>query len=252
MKSLSEVNAMSAEIVAKRAIYQTLKFENPLALLYFLIKHNDMNIYDIPIAEITDQFLEYLDYAVDPDLETLSDFYAMAANLLYIKARMLLPNPKDAAVEEIEDPRSELVEKLIEYQKFKKLSELMEQTEDAAAWSLERKKSHRILPFDDETVWETADSWNLLNLFTQIASSYDTMGVYDNFEEVTVNEKTALMFELFETRGECFFTDLIVRKNSVMDVVCAFMALLEAVKFDRARIFQNKMYADIKICPVKE
>ena len=106
-------------------------FEGPLDLLLFLIKKNEVNIYDIPVAEITEQYLEYLTYATKLDLENLTEFHVMAANLLYIKSRMLLPVEIEAD-DDIEDPRQELVDKLIEYQKFKKLSELMEEKEREA------------------------------------------------------------------------------------------------------------------------
>ena len=98
------------------------EFDGPLDVLLFLIKKNEVNIYDIPIGQITEQFLEYLDFAVTTDLENLTDFYSMASDLIYIKSRMLLPVEISFGEEELEDPRQELVEKLIEYQKFKKLS----------------------------------------------------------------------------------------------------------------------------------
>ena len=85
------------------------EFEGPLDLLLFLIKKNEINIYDIPIAEVTEQFLEYLDYAVTTDLDSLTEFYSMAADLLYIKSRMLLPVETVFDDEELEDPRQELV-----------------------------------------------------------------------------------------------------------------------------------------------
>jgi segregation and condensation protein A len=90
-------------------------FEGPLDLLLFLIKKNEVNIYDIPIGNITEQYLEYLDYAVSSDLASLTEFYSMAATLLYIKSRMLLPVEIAVDDEEIDDPRQELVDKLIEY-----------------------------------------------------------------------------------------------------------------------------------------
>ena len=135
------------------AIFKLEQFEGPLDLLLFLIKKNEVNIYDIPIGEITEQFLEYLDYAVSADLERVTDFYATAADLLYIKSRMLLPVQTDFSDEDIEDPRKELVEKLIEYQKFKKLSALMEEKEQESEWTLERKKIQRVLPFEEDELW---------------------------------------------------------------------------------------------------
>lgn len=233
--------------------FRVKDFEGPLDLLLFLIKKNEVNIYDIPIGSITEQYLEYLDYSVSNDLSSLTDFYAMAATLLYIKSRMLLPVEIAVDDEDIDDPRKELVEKLIEYQKFKKLSELMEQKEDEAEWVFERKKIQSPLPFsDDDELWERLDTWDLLKTFSNLVSSYNSERILDLYEEVSVNEKITLMNELLETRGECMFTDLIVRKGNLMDVVCAFMALLEAVKFRMASVWQNRMFGDIKIKPWKK
>lgn len=231
------------------------EFDGPLDVLLFLIKKNEVNIYDIPIGQITEQFLEYLDFAVTTDLENLTDFYSMASDLIYIKSRMLLPVEISFGEEELEDPRQELVEKLIEYQKFKKLSSLMEEKEDEADWSFERKKIQRVLPFEEENLWEKLDTWDLLQdmqkIFKSLVSSYSSEKILDMYEEISVNEKITLMNEFLEEKGECFFTDLITRKGNVLDVVCAFMAILEAVKFKVACIYQNRMFGDIKICPYK-
>ena len=231
------------------------EFDGPLDVLLFLIKKNEVNIYDIPIGQITEQFLEYLDFAVTTDLENLTDFYSMASDLIYIKSRMLLPVEISFGEEELEDPRQELVEKLIEYQKFKKLSSLMEEKEDEADWSFERKKIQRELPFEEGNLWEKLDTWDLLQdmqkIFKSLVSSYSSEKILDMYEEISVNEKITLMHEFLDERGECFFTDLITRKGNVLDVVCAFMAILEAVKFKVACIYQNRMFGDIKICPYK-
>ena len=120
-------------------------FEGPLDLLLFLIKKNEVNIYDIPIGDITEQYLEYLDYAVTLNLDSLTEFYELAAHLVYIKSKMLLPIEVDLEDEDIEDPRIELVNKLIEYQQFKKLSVLMEEKESEAEWFFERKKIQHAL-----------------------------------------------------------------------------------------------------------
>ncbi|MDR3284596.1 MAG: segregation/condensation protein A [Treponema sp.] len=228
-------------------------FEGPLDLLVFLIKKNDVNIYDIPIAQITEQFLEYLDYATEVDLANLTDFYAMAADLIYIKARMLLPVEADFDDDEAEDPRQALVEKLIEYQKYKKLSGLMAEQEALQDWNLEREKLQRVLPFEDTGLWEKVDTWDLLQdmqqLFKRLVTSASSERILDLFEEVSVNEKITLIQELLDTKGECFLTDLIARAGSLMDAVCAFMAILEAVKLKTVSIYQNRLFGDIKICP---
>jgi len=223
-------------------------FEGPLALLLHLIKKNEVNIYDIPIAEITKQFLEYLDYAISPNLDNLVDFYSMAIDLLYIKTKMLLPiSEDDIESDSYEDPRASLVEKLIEYQKYKKLSLLIEEKEEETEWFFERKKMQVSLPFDESNMWERVNTWDLLKTFSYLISSYNKERVLSFYEEVSVNEKITLMSEFLEKKGECMFTDLIVREGNLMDIVCAFMALLEAVKFKIASIWQNRMFGDIKI-----
>jgi segregation and condensation protein A len=106
--------------------FRLSEFEGPLDLLLYLIRKNEMNIYDIHLASITEQFLACLDNDPTADLDEVSEFYQMAATLLYIKSRSLLPFSEDD-VEEIEDPRRTLIDQLIEYHRLKKLSEIMEQ-----------------------------------------------------------------------------------------------------------------------------
>jgi segregation and condensation protein A len=225
------------------------EFEGPLDLLLFLIRKNEVNIYDIPVAQITEQYLEFISYAEELDLEAVTEFHAMAATLLYIKSRTLLPVEVDLDDDGL-DPRQELVERLIEYQKIKKLSGLMEEKEREAEWIIERKRLQRDLPFDDEGLWEQLDIWDLLKTITALtANRLPGERIIDLYEPVTINEKTTLMMELLETRGECRFMELVVRKGSVIDVVCAFLAILEAVKTRMILVFQNRMFGDIMIRP---
>lgn len=233
------------------------QFEGPLDLLWSLIRENKINIYDIPIADITEQFLDYLDYAVETNLQDLSEFYKMAASLVRIKSCMLLPVEVSYDDDDgMEDPRTELVEQLIEYQRFKKLSELMEEQEEQSEWSFERKKIERILPFEnDESQWEKMDAWALLQdmqkIFRALTNINPDEKILSMNEDITPNEKIALMTELLEKNGECMFTDLITRHGNELDVICAFMAILEAVKLKMADIYQNRMFGDIKICKKK-
>jgi segregation and condensation protein A len=222
-------------------------FEGPLDLLLFLIRKNEINIYDIPIAEITEQYLSYIEYAAKLELENLTDFYVMASTLLYIKSQMLLPVEVDFD-EEFEDPRQELVDRLIEYQKYKKLTEVMAEKAQEAEWVLERKKIQPSLPFaEDEEMWTKIDVWDLLKTFSTMISGISAENVIDLREEVTINEKISLMGELLETRGEFYFTDLLSRGGSVMEVVCAFLAVLDAVKTKMITVFQNRLFGDIKM-----
>jgi segregation and condensation protein A len=227
------------------------EFEGPLDLLLFLIRRNEVNIYDIPIARITEQYLGYLRYAETLDLENATEFHALAATLLYIKSRTLLP-VKMEEDDDFADPRQELVERLIEYQKFKKLSDLMEEKGREAEWVIERRKLQRPLPFNEGELWEKLDIWDLLKAFSSLERRLPAERVIDMYEEVSVNEKITLLSELLENRGECSFTDLVIRSGSIMDIVCAFLAVLEAVKIRMILIYQNRMFGDILIRPNRE
>lgn len=254
--SVNTVSVAEKNQKVKRT-YVAGNFEGPLDLLLFLIKESEINIYDIPVSQITEQYLEYLDYAVQTDLGDLSEFYKWAAKLLEIKSRMLLPIEITYDDDDIEDPRQELVEKLIEYQKFKKLSELMEEKENLADWNFERSKIQRVLPFEEkESEWEQIDTWELLQqmqkLFRNMVSQYSNEKILNMYEEISVNEKITLMNELFEQKAECMFSDLITRANNEMDIVCAFMAILEAVKFKMITIYQHRLFGDIKLCKREE
>ena len=221
------------------------QFDGPLDLLLFLIKRSEVNIYDIPIASITEQFLSVLGWSAKTDLDTMSEFYLMAATLLYIKSRMLLPVELDLD-DEIEDPRRELVEKLIEYQKFRRLSDLMSEKESRVEWIVERGRDQRILPFTDDGIWGEVSVWDLLQTFSSLLSTLSAERIIDLYEEVSVNEKVTLIDELLESREELLFTDLL-RRRSVLEVVCAFFAVLEMVKSRRITVFQNRLFGDIRI-----
>ncbi len=222
-------------------------FEGPLDLLLFLIKRSEINIYDIPISQITEQYLQFIEYATKVDLENITEFYVMAATLLYIKSRMLLPVEMDLD-EEIEDPRRELVERLIEYQKYKKITDLMVDKEQETEWFIERRKKQQALPFaDSDELWEEIDVWDLLRTFSTIISNVSADRLLDLSEEFTVNEKVTLLEELLEERSECLFTDLVINSESILEVVCAFLAVLESVKSRRIAIEQNRMFGDIRI-----
>ncbi len=222
-------------------------FEGPLDLLLFLIKKSEINIYDIPIAEITEQYIEYLNYLSRVDLDNLTDFYHMTATLLYIKSRMLLPMEDARLDEEIEDPRRELVEKLIEYQKFKKLSELMKEREEENISVPERRKNQKLLPFEEGDIWENISVWDLFKTFSGLLSQMSMEKVVNLYEEVTVNEKITLINEYLDRSDDFLFEDLIKNEHSIMEIICAFIAILELVKEKMICIFQNRLFGDIRI-----
>jgi segregation and condensation protein A len=226
--------------------FKLSEFEGPLDLLLYMIRKNEINIYDIPIAQITEQYIEYIRCADTMDLEDLTAFHAMAATLLYIKSRTLLPVEMDA--DDAEDPRAQLVERLIEYQKYKKLSELMEEKEKENEWVIERRRLQHNLPFADDEMWEKIEIWDLVRTFSSLTANMSTERIIDLYEEVSINEKTTLLMEHLENKGECRFTDLIIRPG-VMEIVCAFLAILETAKLRMIVLYQNRLFGDILIRP---
>jgi segregation and condensation protein A len=229
--------------------FRLADFEGPLDLLLYLIRKNEVSVYDIPVASITEQYLGFLESGEGVDLDDLSEFYNLAATLVYIKSRMLLPSPGDMD-DELDDPRRELIDKLIEYQRFKKLSALMERKEMEVEWTVERSRMQRPLPFgvqEDADLWDDLDVWELLRTFSSLVKNISAERIVDLFEEVSINEKLALMHEFLETRESFSFTELLTRHRSAMDLACAFLAILEAVKNRMIRLRQHRLFGDILI-----
>jgi segregation and condensation protein A len=180
-------------------------------------------------------------------LEGISEFYLMASTLLYIKSRMLLPVDVDLE-DELEDPRQELVQRLIEYERFRKITDLMAQREAQADWIVERKQAQPVLPFPDEDdLWDKVDSWDLLKSFSKVMKGLGGERVISLWEEVSINEKITLIHEYLEDRSEFSFDDIVVNPGSLMEVVSAFLAVLELVKTGEIDVFQNRLFGDIKI-----
>jgi len=247
----NDANGEPISVSSTGRTFHLSDFEGPLDLLLYLIKKNEMHIYDIHISSITEQFLECLNSDPSASLDELSDFYQMAATLLYIKSRMLLPNSQDE-LDEIDDPRRMLIDQLIEYHRYKKLSELMEQREMEVEWFVERSSSQRTLPFadnPDDEPWIPADSWDLLRTFASMIRHFDSERIIDLYEEVSINEKIALIHELLDKKVNFRFDDLISRHSSALDLACAFLAVLDSTKNRIISIRQHRLFGDILIIP---
>jgi segregation and condensation protein A len=149
--------------------------------------------------------------------------------------------------EEYEDPRQELVERLLEYQKFRKYTELLTKGGGGSEMFIMRKDSQFRLPFGDEELFEGISLQDLLSTFTKMMTSITPNKVFNVYESVTVNEKIALMHELFETRDYITLEDVIVHLGDMLHIVCAFMAILDACKFHLIGLEQSESYGQILI-----
>lgn len=226
-------------------------FEGPLDLLLFLIRKNEIDIYDIPIAQVTRQYLDVLHSMEQLNLEVAGDFFVMAATLMYIKSRMLLPTNEQIkqAVEEEEeaDPRWELVQQLLEYKKFKEaaysLQDLVEAQQDLIPRfykeSSDQKEARPLKPADK------IDLWNSFNMVLRRLAEGMRSGEI-NDEQVSVADRMEYILESLETREHFRFTELFESKAyGVNMLVSTFLAVLELARLKKLFVIQDNTYGDI-------
>ena len=220
-------------------------FEGPLDLLLYLIQENNANIYDLPIALITDQFLEYIKEN-ETELSDLADFYRTAAELLYIKTKLLLPTTTELD-EEYEDPRQELVDRLLDFQKFKKYTDLLSGADEGDKIYISRPENFFAIPFEDKELFNGITLDDLFATFKDILGKIPPTKIFNIYEEISINEKKALMFELLDQKARIVIDELIVNMDNPLHVICAFMAILESVKENTIIFSQKVLYGPIYI-----
>jgi segregation and condensation protein A len=224
------------------------RFEGPLDLLLHLIKRDEIDIYDIPIAHITQQYLGYLELMRILDLEVAGDFLVMAATLMRIKAKMLLPLPGLGEEEEDEgDPREELVQRLIEYRQFKEAAGTLKGRED------DRRQLHErgMLPGEDEMgplPLAPASLFDLLDALNRVMSRLPDQSVYEVQGEVyDLDEKMALIASLAAEGGRLTFESLLLRCRVRLEMIVTFIAMLELIKLGRIAVVQTVEFGEIEI-----
>ena len=233
-------------------------FEGPFDLLLHLIKKSEMDIYDIKIHEITNQYLQYISQMKEMDLEVTSEFILIAANLLEIKSRMLLPNyaeDETAADKEI-DPRKELVSKLIEYKKFKAIAEVLRKKEEEFGVVFTKKPEIIIDNNRDETVdiLNNITMLELYNLFNQLINKYyskiNTGNVIEKeipIDAYKIEDKMEYLKQNVKYGKTVIFSDLLMICESKLEKVVTFLALLELIKLKNVRVLQEKSFTDIYV-----
>ena len=208
-------------------------FEGPLDLLLFFIKRDELDIYDIPIAKITQEFLEYLHLMTTLDLEVAGDFIVMAATLMQIKVKMLLP--KIEGQEEEEDPRAELVRRLIEYKRFKEMSQQISEMED------EQRKIHYRQFFhadpkvqtqeDNEEALKDVTLFNLISAFKRALDHMPKKVVHEvNLLNVSVDEQMSFTLDYLRVHKETTLLRLVAHMTEKVRIIVTIIALLEMTK----------------------
>jgi len=226
------------------------KFEGPLDLLLFLIKKNDIEIKDIPIAIITEQYLEYIEMMKMLDLDVVGDFLVMAATLMQIKSRMLLPPDPLAGPEEV-DPRQELIDRLKEYEQFKLIAEGLKskelQRQDLFGRLVDEEKLNEIKD-DAKEVLVEATLFDLINALSEALKHIPERQDYQvSQEEYTIEGKIHALLHLLIETPRISLMDLFRRSTSKTEVVCTFVAVLELTRLKEIVIVQHRQFDDIEI-----
>ena len=221
-------------------------FEGPLDLLLHLIKEDELNIYDIPIARITRQYSEYIELMSELNLEIAGEFLLMASTLTYIKSRMLLPRSDVEPDEEDDlDPRKELLRRLIEYKKYKEAAGTLREREQSMSESHARSFISE-WDQDDADYLKEVSVFQLLNSFRTILGKVATGGVYEiTLEDISVTEKMNVIMERLSQMPRLHFEDLFENTRSRMELIGTFLALLELMKQMMIRVYQETEYGAI-------
>jgi segregation and condensation protein A len=224
-------------------------FEGPLDLLLYLIKKDEIDIYDIPIERITRQYLDYLDAFKILDLDVAGDFVVMAANLIYIKSRSLLPKdqqPPEEAAEE-DDPRWELVRQLIEYKKFKDAAAHLQQRElDREGLFTRMAEKPELVaerPLGEVSIFDLINAFN--SALKRLNKPEDLREIFE--EHFTVSDKIDLIMKLTASGVPLKFTELFASAATRTEVVVTFLALLELVRLKQVRARQAEVFGEIEL-----
>lgn len=223
-------------------------FEGPLDLLLHLIKQDKLDIYDIPIAQITRQYLEYIEIMKELNLEIASEFLVMAATLIYIKSRMLLPPDETIESEEQEDPRAGLVQRLLEYQAFKEASGALREKEElwTNIFSREPLEKDDVAP-EPELYLFDVNLFDLLGALKNILSKAPPDAMRITRETLTVKDKIAFIMEKMESEHTTRFDVLFEDDTTRIQIIVTFLALLEILRLGLARAYQDKDFGTIWI-----
>lgn len=226
------------------------EFEGPLDLLLYLIKKNEVDIHDIPIAPITRQYMEYLDLMKELNLDVAGEFMVMAATLIHIKSKMLVPvNPTEAeGEEEGEDPRDELVRRLLEFQRYKEAAGLLHQKREirAATWI----RPDTALPTFDDAGEEMIEAglYDLIGAFKDLLERRKTLLAHEvEHEGKSVEERMDELLDMLREGQSLEFLELFASEETKAGMILTFLALLELIRLKRIKVYQRGLFGPIRV-----
>ena len=225
-------------------------FTGPLDLLLYFIRRDEIDVYDIPLARITAEYMETLDMMQTLNLNVAGEFILMAATLMRIKVKMLLPKPQLGDEDEVEDPRAELVQQLLEYQRFKKMAY------DLDKLAMERGQYHpRGFEMNSPDMEENAASYlkdvTLYEIARLFKNAMDNMPVIQPYElhreQVHLGDQKTLISRSFDIDGRLRFSALIKKLKTKLEVVVTFLAVLELIRMRQIIVIQNDLFGEMEI-----
>ena len=224
-------------------------FEGPLDLLIHLIKKHEVDIYDIPIALITQQYLEYLDLMAELNLDVAGEFLVMAATLIHIKSRMLLPRPDPSQEDPDEDPREALMRQLVEHQRFKAAAELLHEREiqRSAQWGRPDERVADVVGEAPEPEVEV-DLFSLMAAFRQVLErARQRPRVILPPEQISIETRIEQLSARLSETDACGFEELFADVETRAGMIVTFLALLEMIRLKLVRVFQQGNFGPIRI-----
>jgi segregation and condensation protein A len=230
---------------------QLPEFEGPLDLLLFLIRKNRIDIHDIPIAPITRQYMEYLDLMRELNLDVAGEFMVMAATLIHIKSKMLVPlSPTEApgAEEELEDPREELVRRLLEFQRYKEAAGVLHQQAQIRAATWIRPDS--AVPAFDAAGQEMLEAglFDLISAFKELLERRKTLLAHEIAAQgKSVEQRMDELMALIPAGESLEFLELFASQNTKGEMIVTFLALLELIRLKRVKVYQRGLFGGIRV-----
>ncbi len=224
-------------------------------LLLYFIRRDEIDIYDIPISEITREFLDTLDLMRSMNISVAGEFINMAATLMQIKSRMMLPRQQLNDEGEIEDPRTNLVRQLLEYQQFKEMAGNFRELEQERSRYFPRQTEMRI-PAVDEDPGVYLREVSLFDIAKYFKAAMDAKPVISSYdlarEPVHLDNQKILILKSFDGEGRLSFDTLISNLHTKLEVVVTFMAILDLVRLEQVKIYQNKIFGDLELRLITE
>lgn len=227
-------------------------FEGPLDLLLYLIKQDEVDIYDIPIERITNQYMQYLDVMKMLDLNIAGEFIVMAATLMMIKSRMLLPVEDRPELEDEEDPRWDLVRQLVEYKKFKDAASHLGDLEVRQENMFARTGEGIQLGPEPDIALEDVSIFDLISAFNEALKKAPREELKEIFaEKFTVAEKIDVIMTQMKAHGRASLSQLLAGMRHRFEMVCTFLAILELIRLKQVRAKQSDHFGDIDLVPAE-